>query len=935
MAVSPQVEQLNRVRYTGLDFDTHFDDLRGRAQVEFAEDFNDFALSSLGIMLIDLVAYGLDSLSFYLDRRASDAYLDTARTRKAVARLSRQLGYKMGAAVSSSVDLSVAVADSVAFSVPVPKGFQFKGPDDLIFETAETVTFDPNAGPTDFKIFPCYEGETVTENFVSTGATNQTFQLRRVPDAKAVVQGTVLVFVNGGEWTESEFLSFDKTDQFEVGYNDDPTTIRFGDGVAGNIPPVSAPIVVTYVASRGRSGQVGADTIQEVVTPLVVNFTTIELVVNNPEAAEGGDDAEDLAKVQAFAGRVFNSRKVAVTLDDYKALAGSFADPLYGRVAAAQAISSRSAAQDIYLLNSLAAIRNLLTPVRAEVNGLTADSSRLSGILNFSSGATGITGAGTSFLSELQSGQFVKKATDTETLFVAVDAVISDTSLTLVTPYAGTTSSTSGVVATVTTGARTVLTRFLLLLTSVEATLSGTGAAMTLASSSLTTALTKVREAKNSTVELYNDAADIVQEATIGSVELNGLSIARPSLSIGVGTSQVLYIAKVAGAVGAGIRVAQVAGGALSVVVAGFDVTVTYGAATTAVQAATAVAASSANTFLEVYSNAAGSGLLAPIALTNLSFNSLSGISDTDQSTLLRRFDRCKTEAASIQSSASTIQTNLDTSTVPALLVAQEQVALVGLDVVTTDTYLYSLEQARLALVAGIGAPSPSATGLYATTYAIDTSVLVLDTSGSVSNSVGAQLDNIFAHVNALLAADCQSNLVSVPVLTRDASGFYAPPTLGLQQALQVYLSARKEVTQTVKVSSGENRLIRPVIVIRAGVLTGYSLSGTKSAIEAASDGILKGRVFGASLFLSDFDGIKQGDAAVPGVSFLNVSILGYNDVDGVLQTAPLDLNVPEGSGKLDPNGNLIISSTEVISKETRTGLPSVTVTTELYTPSN
>jgi uncharacterized phage protein gp47/JayE len=350
------VSTLNRVKYSGLDFSTIFDDLRSRIQIKFAADFNDFALSQLGIMLVDVVAFGLDALSFYVDRRATDLYLSTARTRKAVARLTRQLGYKMRAAVASSTDLRVAILNPQAFSIPIAKGFQFQGPNDLIFEAAQDVVFAPGSGPSTFQTVPVFEGQTITETFVSTGAPNQLFELRRVPDSSFVVAGTVQVKVNGADFTEVEFLSFDSTDQVEIGYNDDPPTIRFGDGVTGNIPTTTATIQVTYVASRGKTGQVSKETIDDVVSPLVVNFTAIRLSVINPEGSVGGDDLEDIEHAKTFAGKVNKSRDVAVTRGDYEALAGSFQDPLFGRVAVAQAISSRSAESDLLLQTLLFAI---------------------------------------------------------------------------------------------------------------------------------------------------------------------------------------------------------------------------------------------------------------------------------------------------------------------------------------------------------------------------------------------------------------------------------------------------------------------------------------------------------------------------------------------------------------------------------------------------
>jgi len=366
MAETLAATNINRVQYTGLDFDTHSDDLRSRMQVQFASDYNDFATSSLAIMLLDLVAFGLDTLSFYLDRRASDTYLSTARTRGAVARLTRQLGYKMAPSVSSSVDLDVNVELAQVFPVPIPKRFRFQGPFDLVFEASEEVVIP--AAFTGIVSVPCYEGQSFTDTFTSDGTAFQVFTLARVPDGKFVVLGSVVLTVNGTPWEEVSLLDFDHSDQFEVGYNDDPPTLRFGNGITGNIPALSATIDVQYVASSGLAGIVNKETINDVVSSLVVLATPIALVVNNRAGSIGGDDPEDLDRAKALAPQVWKARDVAVVRTDYEAIANSYADPLFGRVAVAQAIAVHSAAQDTTLQTLLAGIVALAAAAQPIVN---------------------------------------------------------------------------------------------------------------------------------------------------------------------------------------------------------------------------------------------------------------------------------------------------------------------------------------------------------------------------------------------------------------------------------------------------------------------------------------------------------------------------------------------------------------------------------------
>ena len=78
---------------------------------------------------------------------------------------------------------------------------------------------------------------------------------------------------------------------------------------------------------------------------------------------------------------------------------------------------------------------------RCHFSGAGALNVPLTGTLNFTNGSATVTGVGTQFSTELQIGYFIKKVTDSETLYLAVDSIQSDTSLTLYSPYQGTTAT--------------------------------------------------------------------------------------------------------------------------------------------------------------------------------------------------------------------------------------------------------------------------------------------------------------------------------------------------------------------------------------------------------------------------------------------------------------------------------------------------------------
>ena len=799
--MATDIVSLNRVRYAGLDFDTIEDDLTTQLQVKFAASFNDFAVSSLGIVLIDIVAFGLDTLSFYLDRRATDTYLATARTQTSVALLTRQLGYKMAAAVASSVDLEVATGKVYGFAIPIPQRFQFSGPNGTIFEAGQAVTIPANS--TASVTVPCYQGQTITETFTSAGTPNQIFTLTRVPTNWMIVQGSVTVTVNASPFTESDFLMFAATDQFEVGYNDTPPTILFGDGVAGNIPILNASIVVTYVATLGSTGQVLSNTITSAITPLVVNFTSISLSINNPSASIGGSDLEDLEHAKTYAPLVFKSRQVAVTGGDYKALAGSYADPLYGRVAVAEAISSRSAATDIELQNLLNDITDSLTSATLTVQNNAG----------FNSWAKH-----TSYVE----GQYVVPTPTNGYYYQAFD-----------------TGASGGVQPNFPTETGAIVSDNTIVWTCQGPVLSNNGLAI---------------------------ATSLLAQST--QSQADATSIASNLTTVNNNESQILSLARV---IGSDATQIQSNYGDLSSVV------------------------SLAKTFINAI----------PIAGS-------SQLTNADQSSLLAYLNQVTAIALPISSLAASISA---TSTSQAAVVQQNQNTLVftvGCNPIQPGTLLADLNAQLASIASEVGSSTSPYSGLFLVIQNI------LAASSLNQTNIVTDLGLISNHVNSILSADCQANLVSVPILAVDASGFYSAPSIGLIHSLQAYLDGIKEVTQTVVVSSGVDFLIPAVITIRIGVDVGTSLNVTQATAQTEVNGLLMARPFGLSLFLSDL--IEPLDQ-ISGVHFVNATIVGYRPVGNPSILTDL----------LDSNGNLIVSSNQVVTLSQA----DLVINVELYTGSN
>ena len=85
------------ISYASRDFETIKESLTNYAKRYYPTTFKDFNEASFGALMLDLVAYVGDQLSFYTDYQANESFLDSALEYENVVRLAQQLGYKIPA----------------------------------------------------------------------------------------------------------------------------------------------------------------------------------------------------------------------------------------------------------------------------------------------------------------------------------------------------------------------------------------------------------------------------------------------------------------------------------------------------------------------------------------------------------------------------------------------------------------------------------------------------------------------------------------------------------------------------------------------------------------------------------------------------------------------------------------------------------------------
>jgi hypothetical protein len=109
---------------------------------------------------------------------------------------------------------------------------------------------------------------------------------------------------------------------FAVEIDDEGTAhLRFGDGESGRAPEAGLQFIASYRIGGGTAGNIGAESIRQLVWPGKLRIDGVISEVRNPLPARGGLPPEPIAEGKLFAPRAFRKKlERAITPEDYAAI---------------------------------------------------------------------------------------------------------------------------------------------------------------------------------------------------------------------------------------------------------------------------------------------------------------------------------------------------------------------------------------------------------------------------------------------------------------------------------------------------------------------------------------------------------------------------------------------------------------------------------------
>ncbi len=374
MATVKLVNTQQVIDYTARDYSSFRQEILSLIPSKLPE-WSDLSEADFGVVLIEMFSYMADILSYYQDRIANEAFLSTAQQRSSVIEHLRLIGYEMAPAAPAASALSVIVGNNQNQVIEIRNGdqfatattrdrpsvtFEYTDPKPLVIDLSQlplNSALKPDGSPMPnfkeaFDIIPVVQGRTALNEVlgVSDGTPNQSFKLAQ----PSVLRNSIQIVMNTNPptppWTQRENLVFSPPaftpeqlqalqQQDRIGSTlafsrsadpdfavqvdeNDITTVLFGDGQYGQIPPAGTSILATYRTGGGSIGNVGAGQITIISKSPQLQLSAAR--VTNLFTASGGAERESTDQAIRFAPTVFSSMQRAVTANDYVAQARLF-----------------------------------------------------------------------------------------------------------------------------------------------------------------------------------------------------------------------------------------------------------------------------------------------------------------------------------------------------------------------------------------------------------------------------------------------------------------------------------------------------------------------------------------------------------------------------------------------------------------------------------
>ena len=345
----PDDRKQNLIDYNLQGFDDYRIALQNYLKAVYPLDYNNFASSDLGQMLVEMFAYMASVLTLRADMTANEMYIDTVKDENNLKRLLQLIGVSMKGPTASRASAKLTIPTNITIGV-----------DNVLIKEAQrriSITNQRSGTPLQYTIcqqlpngsLDLFTKDLLVRNADFTSNVNTsllllegTFQTQsgqfNTADSRqtiAITNGPVIEGSIGVSSTEEGGTQYNEISNlfvasggaqpvFQKQYTDGfGAVLEFGDGVRGRLPTPGANYIVTYRQGGGVHGDIVRGNVNQNIN-VAVGTQVANAVITNTTKGTGGHAAETVDHAKRYAPYFFRTQYRAVTGEDYNALANSF-----------------------------------------------------------------------------------------------------------------------------------------------------------------------------------------------------------------------------------------------------------------------------------------------------------------------------------------------------------------------------------------------------------------------------------------------------------------------------------------------------------------------------------------------------------------------------------------------------------------------------------
>lgn len=282
----------------------------------------DVSEGNILVIVISMFAAIAEVLHYYIDTKAREFFLGTARRYTSLQALGRLVGYYPHGATAATTDLVITRTTSLNTSHIISQGTTITQ-DGTTWLVGQQVRIAANVGLVRIPLIQhrSFDLSGLVPRILPANSTQLSIPSDSLPSGEFYEHGTLSLTLDGIQWTLVDTFAYSRPDDthFRVEIdNNGNVVIIFGDGTFGKVPVNGSRVSsCTCYLTKGAAGNVDAGAI----TTLPSGIYSSVWKGSNEFAAAGGTDYESVESMRERIPLQVRTQGVAITKRDYEDLA--------------------------------------------------------------------------------------------------------------------------------------------------------------------------------------------------------------------------------------------------------------------------------------------------------------------------------------------------------------------------------------------------------------------------------------------------------------------------------------------------------------------------------------------------------------------------------------------------------------------------------------